>query len=82
MAYKGCSARRRAEEIQQIKTLNKLSYAEAIKRIQEQRETKEPGNCGKEVRAEDHKIQLGKSDHGKVYFIHCLCNQLCRTSAT
>lgn len=34
----GCSVRKRADEIQQIKTLNNLSCAEAVKRVQKQRE--------------------------------------------
>ena len=31
MAYGGCEVRKRAVEIQQVKTVNNISYAEAVK---------------------------------------------------
>ena len=40
MAYGGCKVRKRAVEIQQVKTVNNISYAEAVKTVQGRRERK------------------------------------------
>lgn len=37
VTYNGCNVRKRAVEIEQVKVVNNISYAEAIKKVQEQR---------------------------------------------
>lgn len=51
MTYGGCEVRKRAVQIQQVKTGNNLSYSEAVKRVQGQRETNERPN--QDLRAEE-----------------------------
>ncbi len=41
VTYSGCNVRKRAEEIEQVKVVANISYAEAVKKIQEQRRSHE-----------------------------------------
>lgn len=43
VTYAGCEVRKKAVEIQKVKTVNNISYAEAVKKVQQQKGVYEPG---------------------------------------
>lgn len=52
VTYGGCEARKRAVEIEQVKAVDNISYAEAVKRVQGQRGVDETGKANQATRVE------------------------------
>lgn len=52
VTYGGCEVRKRAVEIQHVKTTNNISYAEAVKAVQGQKTKEETATISQTVRSE------------------------------
>jgi hypothetical protein len=57
VTYSGCNVRKRAEEIEQVKVVNNISYAEAVKKVQEQKRNNDTGKDKDILRTEAGSVE-------------------------
>ena len=79
VTFGGCEVRKKTVEIEHVKKVNKLSYAEAVRRVQGQRgrENQEANKLSRTQTDQMVEVSAGLSMDG---FVYGICDQLCGAS--